>query len=164
LQIGYISEADNSFATVRRNRDGRGHGLEIGLEDIQLMPKSPPLQRLLDIENFDPEVSNQNPGRAKIPVTSGCAQALDFARTEALLSFDAARTTKRTPLKMHVDVDVQVEWRPSAGTIDDLSRVKHRLLAEAFDVVDYKEVSPSALSFLPPWVIEKAVEIEQQTI
>jgi hypothetical protein len=78
------------------------------------------------------------------------------------LAFDAVRTTKRTPLEMDIDVDVQVEGRPSASTIDDLSRVEQRLLAEAFDAVGSKEVSSSALSFLPPWVIEKSVETERQ--
>jgi hypothetical protein len=125
------------------------------------MPTSPLLQRLFDIKKFDPEVSNQLPGRVKIPVTSGSAQAPDFARTEALLAFDAVRTTKRTPLEMDVIVDVQVEERPSASTIDDLSRVEQSLLAEAFDAVGSKDVSSSALSFFPPWVIEKAVETER---
>jgi hypothetical protein len=36
------------------------------------------------------------------------------------------------------------------------------LLAEAFDAVGSREISSSALSFLPPWVIEKAVETERQ--
>jgi hypothetical protein len=63
---------------------------------------------------------------------------------------------------MGVGVDVQVKGRPSASTIDDLSRVEQRLLAEAFDAEGSKEVSYSASSFLPPWVIEKAVEIERQ--
>jgi hypothetical protein len=158
-QIGYI--ADN-FATIRRNRDGRGRGLKIALEDIQLMPRSPLLQRLFEIEIFDPEVFNQLPGRVEIPVTSGSAQAPDFARTEALLTFDAVRTTKRTPLEMEVVVDIQSKGRPSASTIVDFSRVEQRLVAEAFDAVGSKEVSYSALSFLPPWVIEKAVETERQ--
>jgi hypothetical protein len=87
------------------------------------MPTSPLLQRLFEIESFDPEVSNQLPGRVEIPVTSGSAQAPDFAGTEALLAFDAVRTTKRTPFEMDVGVDVQVEGRPSASTIDDLLRV-----------------------------------------
>jgi hypothetical protein len=64
-------------------------------------------------------------------VTSGSAQAPDFARTEALLAFDAVHTTKRTPLEMDVGVDVQVEGRLSASTIDVLSRVEQRLLAES---------------------------------
>jgi hypothetical protein len=63
---------------------------------------------------------------------------------------------------MEVGVDVQVEGRPSASTIDDLSRIEQRLLAEAFDAVGSKEISSSALSFLPRWVIEKPVEIERQ--
>jgi Reverse transcriptase (RNA-dependent DNA polymerase) len=125
------------------------------------MPTSPPLQRLFEIENFDPEESDQLPGRDVIPVTSGSAQAPDFARTEALLAFDAVRTTKRT-LEMDIGIDVQVEGRPSASTIDDLSRDEQRLLAEAFDAVGSKEVSSSALSSLPPWVIEKAVGTERQ--
>jgi hypothetical protein len=153
-QIGYIADAGDNFATIRRNRDGRGRGLKIALEDIQLMPTSPLLQRLFEIENFDPDESDQLPGRVEIPVTSGSAQAPDFARTEALLAFDAVRTTKRTPLEMDIGVDAQVEGRPSASTIDDLSRVEH--------AVGSKEVSSSALSFLPPWVIEKAVETERQ--
>jgi hypothetical protein len=66
-------------------------------------------------------------------------------RTEALLAFDAARSTKRTPLEMNVGVDVQVEGGPRAGIIDDLSRVKQRLLAEAFDVIVSKEVFTSFL-------------------
>jgi hypothetical protein len=74
-----------------------------------------------------------------------------------LLAFDAVRTTKRTLLETEVGVEVQVEGRPSASTIDDLSRVEQRLSAEAFDAVGSKEVSFRALSFLPPWVIEKAV-------
>jgi hypothetical protein len=123
---------------------------------------SPLLQRLFEIENFEPEVSNHLPGRVEIPVTSGSVQAPDFARTEALLDFDAVRTTKRTPLKMDVGVDVQVEGWPSASTIDDLSRVEQRLLAEAFDAMGSKEIPYSALPFLPPWVIEKAVETERQ--
>jgi hypothetical protein len=122
-QIGYIADRDDNFATIRRNGDGRGCGLKIALEDIQLMPTSPLLQRLFDIEIFDPEVSTQLPGRVEIPVTSGSAQAPDFVRTEALSAFDAVRTTKRTPLEMDVGVDVQVEERPSPSTIDDLSRV-----------------------------------------
>jgi hypothetical protein len=56
---------------------------------------------------------------------------------------------------------IQVEGRPSASTIDDLSRVELRLLAEAFDAVGSREISSSILSFLPPWVIEKAVETER---
>jgi hypothetical protein len=126
------------------------------------MPTSPLLQRLFEIEVFDPKVSNQVPGRVEIPVTSGSAQAPDFARTEALLAFDAVRTTKRTPLEIDIGVDVQVDGRPSVSTIDDLSRVEQRLLAEAFNAVGSKEVSCSALSFFPPWVIEKAVEAERQ--
>jgi hypothetical protein len=161
-QIGYIADAGDNFATIRRNRDGRGRGLKIALEDIQLMPASPLPQRLFEIQIFDPEESDQLTGRVEIPVTSGSAQAPDFARTEALLAFDVVRTTKRTPLEMNVGVDVQFEGRPSASTIDDLSRVEQRLLAEAFDAVRSKEVSSSALSFLPPWVIEKAVETERQ--
>jgi hypothetical protein len=156
-QIGYIADAGDNFATIRRNRDGRGRGLKIALEDIKLMPTSPFLQRLFEIKKFDPEESNQLPGRVEIPVTSGSAQAPDFARTEALLTFDAVRTTKRTPLEMDIGVDVQVEGKPSASTIDDLSRVEQRLLGEVFDAVGSKEFSSSALSFLPPWVIEKAV-------
>jgi Reverse transcriptase (RNA-dependent DNA polymerase) len=161
-QLGYIADAGNNFATIRRNRDGLGRGLKIALEDIQLMPTSPRLQRLFEIENFDLEESDQLPGRVEIPVTSGSAQAPDFARTEALLAFDAVRTTKRTLLEMDIGVEVQVERRPSASTIDDLSRVEQRLLAGEFDAVGSKEVSFSALSFLPPWVIEKAVETERQ--
>jgi hypothetical protein len=153
-QIGYIADAGDNFATIRRNRDGRGRGLKIALEDIQLVPTSPLLQRLFEFENFDPEESDQLPGRVEIPVASGSAQAPDFARTDALLAFDAVRTTKRTPLEMDIGVDVQVEGRPGASTIDDLSRVEQRLLAEAFETVGFKEVSSSALSFLPPWVIE----------
>jgi hypothetical protein len=61
------------------------------------MPTSPLLQRLFDVEFFDPEESDQLPGRVEIPVTSDSAQAPNFARTEALLAFDAVRTTKRTP-------------------------------------------------------------------
>jgi hypothetical protein len=152
-QNGYIADASDNFATIGRNRDGRGRGLKIALEDIQLMPTSPLLQRLFEIENFDPEESDQLPGRFEIPVTSGSAQAPDFARTEALLAFDAVRTTKRTPLEMDIGVDVQVEGRPSASTIDALSRVEQKLLAEAFDAVGSKKVSSSALSSLPPWVI-----------
>jgi hypothetical protein len=161
-QIGNIADAGDKFATIRRNRDGLGRGLKIALEDIQLMPTSSLLQRLFEIEHFDPEESDQLPGRVEIPVTSGSAQAPGCARTEALLAFDAVRTTKRTPLKMDIGVDVQVEGRPSASTIDDLSRVEQRLLAETFDAVGSKEVSSSALSFLPPWVVEKAVETERQ--
>jgi hypothetical protein len=77
------------------------------------MPTSSLLQPLFEIKKIDPEVSNQLPGRVEIMVTSGSAQARDFARTEALLDFDAARTTKRTPLEIDVGVDVQVEGRPS---------------------------------------------------
>jgi hypothetical protein len=89
--------------------------LKIALEGIQLMPTSPLLQRLFEIENFDPEESDQLPGRVEMPVTSGSAQAPDFARTEALFSFDAVRRTKRTPLEMDICVDVQV-WRlPDSG-------------------------------------------------
>jgi hypothetical protein len=33
---------------------------------------------------------------------------------------------------------------------------------KAFDTVDSKKVSSNALSFLPPWLIEKAVETERQ--
>jgi hypothetical protein len=161
-KIDYIADAGDNFATIRRNRDGRGRGLKIALEDIQLIPSSPLLQRLFEIENFHPEESDQLTERVEIPVTSGSAQAPDFARTEALLAFDAVRTTKRTPLEMDIGVDVQVEGRPSASTIDDLSRVEQRLLAEAFDAVDSKEVFSSPLSFLPLWVIEKAVEPERQ--
>jgi hypothetical protein len=95
------------------------------------MPTSPLLQRLFEIENFDPEVSNQLKRRVKLPVTSGSAQAPDFARTEALLVFDDVGTKKRTPLVMDVGVDVQVEGRPSASTIEDLSRIEQRLLAGA---------------------------------
>jgi hypothetical protein len=97
--------------------------LKIVLEDIQFMPTSPLLQRIFEIEKFDPEESDQLPGRVEIPVTSGSAQVPDFARTKALLTFDAVRTTKRTRLEMDIGVDVQVEGRPSASTIDDLSRV-----------------------------------------
>jgi hypothetical protein len=43
--IGYIADADDNFATVRRKRDGRGRGLKIALEYIQLMPTSPLLKR-----------------------------------------------------------------------------------------------------------------------
>jgi hypothetical protein len=161
-QIGHIADAGDNFATIRRNRDGRGRGLKLALENIQLMPTTPRLQRLFEIENFDPEESDQLPGRVEIPVTSGSLQAPDFARTEALLAFDAVSTTKRTPLEMDIGVGVQVEERPSASTIDDLSRVEQRMLAEAFDAVGSKEVSSSALSFLPPWLIEKAVETERQ--
>jgi hypothetical protein len=161
-QIGYIVDAGDNFAAIRRYRDDRGPGLKIALEDIQLMPMSPLLQRLFEIEIFDPEVSNQLPGRVEIPITSGSAQAPDFARTEALLAFDAVRTTKRTPLDMDVGVDVQVEGRPIASTIGDLSRVEQRLLAEAFAAVGSEEVFSSALSFLRPWVIEKAVETDRQ--
>jgi hypothetical protein len=49
---------------------------------------------------------------------------------EALLASDAVRTTKRTPLEMDVGVDVQVEGRQRASTIEYLSRVEQRLLAE----------------------------------
>jgi hypothetical protein len=149
-QIGYSADAGDNVATIRRNRDGRGRGLKIALEDIQLMSTSPLLQRLFEIENFDPEESDQLPGRVEIPVTSSSAQAPDFARTEVLLAFDDVRTTKRTPLEVVIGVDVQVEGRQSASTIDDLSRVEQRLLAEAFDAVGSKEVSSSALFFLPP--------------
>jgi hypothetical protein len=62
-QIGYIADASDNFVTIRRNRDDRGRGLKIALEDIQLMPTSPLLQRLFEIENFDPEESDQLPGR-----------------------------------------------------------------------------------------------------
>jgi hypothetical protein len=101
-QIGYIADAGDNFATIRRNRDGRGRGLKIALDDIQLVPTSLLMQRLFEIENFDSEESDQLPGCDEIPVTSGSAQAPDFARTEALLAFDAVRTTKRTPLKMGI--------------------------------------------------------------
>jgi hypothetical protein len=67
--------------------------------------------------------------------------APDFERTKALLAFDAVRTTKRTPLEMDIGVDVQVEGRPSASTIGDLSRVEQRLLAETFNAVGSQEVS-----------------------
>jgi hypothetical protein len=67
-QIGYISDAGDNFATIRQNKDGRGRGLKIALEDIQLMPTSPLLQRLFEIENFDPEESDQLPGRVEIPL------------------------------------------------------------------------------------------------
>jgi hypothetical protein len=77
------------------------------------MPTSSLLQPLFEIKKIDPEASNQLPGRVEILVTSGSAQARDFARNEALLDFDAARTTKRTPLEIDVGVDVQVEGRPS---------------------------------------------------
>jgi hypothetical protein len=90
-QIGYIADAGDNFATIRRNRDGRERGLKIALEDIQLMPTSPLLQRLFEIKKNDPEESDQLPGRVEIPVTSDSAQAPDFARTEALLAFDAVR-------------------------------------------------------------------------
>jgi hypothetical protein len=33
-RIVYIADTDDNFATVRRNRDGRGRGLKIALEDI----------------------------------------------------------------------------------------------------------------------------------
>jgi hypothetical protein len=46
------------------------------------------------------------PGRVEIPVTSGSAQAPDFARTKALTAFDAVRTSKRTPLEVDIGVDV----------------------------------------------------------
>jgi hypothetical protein len=115
-QIGYIADAGDNFATIRRNRDGRGRGLKIAIEFIQLMPTSLLLQRLFEIENFDPEKSEQLPGRVEIPVTSGSEQAPDFARTEAVLAFDAVRTTKRTLLEMDIGVDVQVEGRTRAST------------------------------------------------
>jgi hypothetical protein len=54
-QIGYIADAGDNFATIRQNRDGRGRGLKIALEDIQLMPTSPRLQRVFENENFDPK-------------------------------------------------------------------------------------------------------------
>jgi SAM-dependent MidA family methyltransferase len=124
--------------------------LKIALEDIQLIPTSLLLQRLFEVENFDPEESDQLSGRVEILVTSGSAQEPNFARTEALLAFDAVRTTKRTLLEMDIGVDVQVKGRPSASTIDDLSRVEQRLLAELFDAVGSQDVSSSSLSFLPP--------------
>jgi hypothetical protein len=108
-QIYYIADAGDNFATIGRNRDGRGRGLKIAHKDIQLMSTAPLLQRLFEIEHFDPEVSNQLQRRVEIQVTSGSAQTPDFARTEALLAFDAVSTTKRTPLEMDVGVDVQVE-------------------------------------------------------
>jgi hypothetical protein len=154
-QIGYIDDAGDNCATIRRNRDGRGRGLEIALEDIQNMPMSPLLQRFFEIEKFDPEESNQIPERVEIPVTSGSAQAPDFSRMTALLAFVAVRTTKRTPLEMDGGVDVQVEGRPSASKINDLSRVEQRLLAEAFDAVGSKEVFSSALSFFSPCLFRR---------
>jgi hypothetical protein len=120
--------------------------LKIILEDIQLMPTSPLLQRLFEIKKIDPEVSSQLPGCVEIPVTSGSTQAPDFARMEALLAFDAVHTTKQTSLGMDVGVDVQVEGRPSASTIDDLSPFEQMLLAEAFDAVRSIDIS----SVLPP--------------
>jgi hypothetical protein len=33
-QNGYIADAGDNFATIRRNRDERGRGLKIVLEDI----------------------------------------------------------------------------------------------------------------------------------
>jgi hypothetical protein len=113
------------------------------------MPTSPLRQRLFEIEKFDSKGSNQLPGRVEIPVTLGSAQARDFVRTETLLAFDADHTTKRTLLEKNVGVDVQVGGRTSASTIDDLSRVELRQLAEAFGEVGSKEVSSSTLSFLP---------------
>jgi hypothetical protein len=44
-QIGYISDAGDNFAAIRRSREGRGRGLKIALKDIQLIPKSPLQQR-----------------------------------------------------------------------------------------------------------------------
>jgi hypothetical protein len=126
------------------------------------MPTSSFLQQLFEIENFDMEVSDQLPGRVETPIISDSAQAPGFAGTKELLAFNAVRTTKRTPLEMDVGVEVQVEGRSSARTIEDLSRVEQRLLAEAFEAVGLKEVSSSALSFLPPWVIVKAVVTERQ--
>jgi hypothetical protein len=161
-QTGYIADAEDNFATVRRNRDGRGRGPKIPLFLISSSRTSPLLQRSFEIEKFDPEVSDQIPGRVETPVTSGSAQPPDFARMEALLAFDAVRTTKRTPLEMDLGVDEQVEERLSAGTVDDLRRYEKRLLAEAFDAVGFKEISSSALSFRPRWVIEKAVKTERQ--
>jgi hypothetical protein len=161
VAIGYIADVGDNFAKSGEI-DDRGRGLKIALEDIQLMPTSPLLQRLFEIENFNPEESDQLPGRVEIPVTLGSAQAPNFARTESSLAFDAVRPTRRTSLEMDVGVDVQGEGRPSASTIDDLLRVDQRLLAEAFDAVGSKEVSFRVLPFLPPWVIEKAVETERQ--
>jgi hypothetical protein len=51
---------------------------------------------------------------------------------------------------MDVGVDAQVEGRPSASRIDNLLRVEQRLLSGVFDAVGSKEVSSSALPFLPP--------------
>jgi hypothetical protein len=65
-------------------------------------------------------------------------------------------------LEIDVGVEIQVEERQGTGIIDDLSRVEQRLLAYAFNAVGSKEVSSIALSFLPPWIIEKAVETERQ--
>jgi hypothetical protein len=33
-QIGYIADAGDNIATIRRNRDGRGRGSNVSLEDI----------------------------------------------------------------------------------------------------------------------------------
>jgi hypothetical protein len=62
------------------------------LHMISIEVSSLALQRLFEIQIFDPEESDQLPGRVEIPVASGSAQAPDFARKEALLAFDAVRT------------------------------------------------------------------------
>jgi hypothetical protein len=104
------------------------------LEDIQLIPTSSPLQLIFEIEILTRRylTSFQSVSRSW---STGSTQARDSREQKAILAFDAAITTKRTPLKMDIGVDVQVEGRPSTGTINDLSRVGQRLLAKEFDVV-----------------------------
>jgi Reverse transcriptase (RNA-dependent DNA polymerase) len=72
----------------------------------------------------------------------------EFQTAKELLSADVGHIGSR-------------EGPPSLKTIQDIAKIEQNLLVQAFDAVGPKEVSPRALAFLPPWLLEKAIDAER---
>jgi hypothetical protein len=104
--IGHTANAGDNFATIRRNRDGRGRGLK------SLSRISSSCRRLLSCSDYLRLKILTRKNLTRFQGVSRCRslQVLRrhpiFARAEALLAFEAVRTTKRTPLEMDIGVGV----------------------------------------------------------
>jgi hypothetical protein len=155
--IGYIADADDNL-----QQSGETGTVEAADWNIQLMSMSSFLQRLFEIETFDSDVSNQLLAKKRYWSLQGCAGA-------RIWDYEWLIGLRGCPQKEANSVrNGRQSCRTSRGEAESLrnrrlSRVEQRLLEMAFDAVGSKEFPARDLSFLPPWMIEKAVETEEQT-
>jgi hypothetical protein len=156
----FVSSTTDHTVLVRRNSNGKGALPHLSYEEVALAPSSTLIEKLDQIEFNDNLcfIDNGFPVRAHdVNTTEGEHIFGNSITAEEVLYLQTSlySINQVEGLRKDIGCNTMGDGTRSPDWIKNLELVERCLLEQGHDAVALKEVPPSQLSLLPPWLIYK---------